>query len=107
MKVSVDFDGTITKSADDLDPGFEVLREDCKEVMLYLHDKGVEFVLLTARKFEYVGRAVMLCKEWGLPIDCSTPKIKQDCTFLIDDKNIDCDEVDWNRFKEKIERALG
>lgn len=106
MKVSVDFDGTITKSSDVRNPEFEVLREDCKDVMLYLSKKGVEFVLLTARKFKYVGRAVMLCKKWGLPIDCSTPKMKQDCTFFIDDKNIDCEEINWNKIKEKIERYM-
>lgn len=96
MKVSVDFDGTITQSSDPKEAGFNKIKPYCKEVMDILSkDGGVEFVLLTGRRDEWVPEAVQLCKEWELPIDTSTPTRKQITDIYIDDKNLCCERVDW------------
>lgn len=95
MIVSVDFDGTITQSSDPTNSGFNKIRPDCKRVMDVLSCLGVEFVLLTGRKPEWVSEAVKLCKKWNLPIDTSTPNTKRICDVYIDDKNLGCVGIDW------------
>lgn len=95
LTVSVDFDGTITKSPDPDSPDFNVLRPYCKELMTFLNAVGVKFYLLTGRKDEYTQEAIDLCKEWELPIDFSNPHRKIVTDVYIDDKNLECTEVNW------------
>lgn len=95
IKVSVDFDGTITRAAEPYEKGFNVIRPYCKEVMDELTRRGVKFLLLTGRRPEYLQEAVSLCKKWRLPIDVSHPKEKIGSDVYIDDKNLGCTEIDW------------
>lgn len=95
MRVSVDFDGTITQNSTFGARGFNKIRPDCKETMDLLTEMGVQFVLLTGRLPEWIPEAVQLCKQWGLPIDTSTPNTKTISDYYIDDRNIGCKEIDW------------
>ena len=102
MVVSVDFDGTITKSSDFNNDGFNVIRPGCKKAMQELTKIGVQFVLLTGRSPEWVGEAVRLCQEWALPIDVSTPNTKRITDIYIDDKNLGCTGIDWKVIYRQI-----
>lgn len=102
MIVSVDFDGTITESTIPGEPGFNVLAPHCKEVMQELADRGVKFVLLTARRPEYLQEALTFCKAWGLPIDLSTPTTKVGADVYIDDKNLGCTHIDWLKIRREL-----
>lgn len=106
MLVSVDFDGTITKSSNPEDLGFNSLRPHCKDVMWRLHYMGVEFRLLTGRRDEWTPEAVRLCKEWGLPIDTSQPNRKVISDFYIDDRNLGCVGIDWLCIYDMLRSAL-
>lgn len=102
MVVSVDFDGTITQSSDPEEEGFNKIRPFCKEVMQELSEKGVVFKLLTGRRLEWVGEAVSLCREWGLPIDVSTPNTKTISDFYLDDRNLGCRGIDWGEIYQVL-----
>lgn len=110
ITVSVDFDGTITKSAEHGQEGFNVLRENCKESMDYLSKRGVSFYLLTARQ-EYLPEAINLCKEWDLPIFTRNPTVKKITDWYIEDRAVGAGAVDWveikNFFTEEIKKQRG
>lgn len=96
LTVSVDFDGTITKSSDPSSSDFNVLRPQCRESMLILDTLGVKFYLLTGREDKYTEEAVNLCKKWRLPIDLSAPHRKIITDVYIDDNNLGCTGIDWS-----------
>ena len=96
LTVSVDFDGTITKSSDPSSSDFNVLRPWCKESMSLLSELGVKFYLLTGRRDEYTQEAIDLCKKWKLPIDLSAPHRKIITDVYIDDNNLGCTGIDWS-----------
>lgn len=96
MKVSVDFDGTITMSGDPKSVGFNKIRPGCKEALDRLSEAGIEFYLLTGREEKYVHEAVSLCKKWGLPIDTDNPTRKTISDVYIDDKNLGCTGISWD-----------
>lgn len=102
MIISVDFDGTITKSSDPKDRGFNKIRPHCREVMNRLAGKGVKFVLLTGRHYRYVQEAVDLCEEWALPIDTTFPKTKMIADIYIDDKAYGAPYIDWLQIEEDL-----
>ena len=106
MVVSVDFDGTITRAAEPVMEGFNKLAPHCKAVMEELAGMGVEFRLLTARRDCYVPEAVNLCKEWGLPIDLSTPTRKTGADVFIDDRNLGCTGIDWKDIRKQLLKML-
>ena len=110
ITVSVDFDGTITKSAEHGQEGFNVLRENCKESMDYLSKRGVSFYLLTARQ-EYLPEAIALCKEWNLPICTTNPTMKKITNWYIEDRAVGVSDVNWveikNFFDAEIKRQRG
>lgn len=106
MTVSVDFDGTITQTPNPGEDGFNKIRPHCKETMVMLNAMGVDFILLTGRKPEWVGEAIALCKEWELPVDVSTPNTKKITDYYIDDKCIYCREVDWNEIFDILYKEL-
>lgn len=110
ITVSVDFDGTITKSAEHGQEGFNVLRENCKESMDYLSKRGVSFYLLTARQ-EYLQEAIDLCKEWNLPICTVNPTEKKITNWYIEDRAVGVSAVDWveikNFFDAEIKKQRG
>ena len=96
LTVSVDFDGTITKSSDSGSPDFNVLRPWCKESMVLLDTLGVKFYLLTGREDRYTEEALNLCRKWELPIDLSNPHRKIIADVYIDDRNLGCTGIDWS-----------
>lgn len=110
ITVSVDFDGTITKSAEHGQEGFNVLRENCKESMDYLSKRGVSFYLLTARQ-EYLQEAIDLCKEWDLPICTTNPTVKKITNWYIEDRAVGVGNVNWaeikNFFTAEIKKQRG
>lgn len=110
ITVSVDFDGTITKSAEHGQEGFNVLRENCKESMDYLSKRGVSFYLLTARQ-EYLQEAIDLCKEWDLPICTTNPTVKKITNWYIEDRAVGVGNVNWaeikNFFDAEIKKQRG
>lgn len=95
LTVSVDFDGTITRSSDPNSADFNRIKDFCHSTIVDLSKKGVKFILLTGRRPEWVKEAVQLCKKWGLPIDTSTPNTKRISDVYIDDRNLGCTGIDW------------
>lgn len=110
ITVSVDFDGTITKSAEHGQEGFNVLRENCKEAMDYLSKRGVSFYLLTARH-EYLPEAIDLCRKWDLPICTTNPTVKKITNWYIEDRAVGVSDVNWveikNFFDAEIKKQRG
>lgn len=110
ITVSVDFDGTITKSAEHGQEGFNVLRENCKESMDYLSKRGVSFYLLTARQ-EYLAEAIDLCEEWNLPICTGNSTVKKITNWYIEDRAVGVSNVNWveikNFFDAEIKKQRG
>lgn len=106
MIVSVDFDGTITRSSDPQSAGFNCIRPGCKETLLSLNKMGVKFLLLTGRRPEWTPEAVELCKKWKLPIDVEHPNTKRISDVYIDDRNIGCTGIDWDMLRRQLYSML-
>ena len=105
ITVSVDFDGTITKSTSPGQEGFNVLRENCKEVMDYLSRRGVSFYLLTARQ-EYLMEAIDFCREWNLPICTNNPTVKKITNWYIEDRAVGVSDVNWVEIKDFFDAEI-
>lgn len=116
--IGVDFDGTITTERD---MGHElILRDNCKETLTWLKNRGVRLVLWTCRTGDALEEAMEFLKdhemtELFVAVNDQIPEVvekysesarKLGADFYIDDKNIFCQEVDWYDIYAHLKTAL-
>ena len=99
MIVAVDFDGTLIEEVEFPQLSYSLL-PNASEVIRELHNKGVEFVLCTARYGWYFIPAVVFIKKNKLPIKIFYGKPNAD--IYIDNKNLGTELIDWLKIKEAI-----
>lgn len=114
MIIAIDFDNTIAHTA------YPVILSPLPgaiETIRYFQQAGHVLILWTCREGEDLRRALQWLKQFGIVFNfinqnptsdieewgVDTRKVFAD--FYIDDKNIDCKEVDWAKIKQIIERA--
>lgn len=107
LLVAVDFDGTIVK----LKPKFTFdlnyeLYENCSEVLNRLRLKDVDFVLNTARTGVRKLLAILYIKTHRLPIKSNISNSKPSADIYIDDKNLECKEINWLDIEKQILQRL-
>ena len=99
MIVAVDFDGTLIEEVEFPQLNYNLLPH-VSEVIKELHNKGIEFVLCTARYGWYFLPAVIFIKKNRLPIKIFYGKPSAD--IYIDNKNLGTENIDWLKIKEAI-----
>lgn len=98
MIIAIDFDGTIVK--DNKYPSLKYeLQENCKEVLNNLSKKH-QLVLCTARRTWYFIPAVIFIKKHKLPVKIYYGK--PFANVYIDDKNLNCNKIDWLEIEKEI-----
>ncbi|AYP68632.1 hypothetical protein EalM132_00120 [Exiguobacterium phage vB_EalM-132] len=116
--IGVDFDGTITTERD---MGHTlVLRDNCKECLTWLHNRGVHLVLWTCRTGNALEEALEFLNDHEMShlfvaINDQIPSVvemypdtarKLGADFYIDDKNIFMSEVDWHDIYDHLVEKL-
>lgn len=116
--IGVDFDGTITTERD---MGYElILRDNCKETLTWLANRGVRLVLWTCRTGESLEEAIDFLRDHEMTqlfvaVNEQVPEVvakykesarKLGADYYIDDKNVFCQEVDWYDIYSHLKTAL-
>ena len=105
MTVAVDFDNCLVEYADTPFGEF-ILKPNAKNVIKKYANRGVDFVLNTARYGSYIDPALDFIKKENLPIKHIISASKINADVYIDDKNIFCKGVNWNEIDKELERLL-
>ena len=103
--VALDFDGTVIKKCDFPCLKYE-FKKDAKEVINYLHSKGVVFILNTARYTWYRWPAFIFIWKNKLPIKINIFNKKPDADIYIDDKNLGCKGINWKNIEKELLKEL-
>ena len=106
MTVAVDFDGTIVA---DRFPQIGELQSGAKDTLQRLHKEGHRIILWTCRSGELLVEAVNFLLWHGIPFDQVNDNLRENveqyggnsrkvcADIYIDDRNLFCDGVDWER----------
>lgn len=107
LTVALDFDGTVVlhKKYFTYDLNYKLFA-NCKKVLHRLHKKGVNFVLNTSRTGIRRLLAILYIKVYKLPIQTRISSVKPVADIYIDDKNLECDKIDWKDIEKKILKRL-
>lgn len=65
---------------------------------------GHKLVLCSARYGWFREIAAQFIRQQGLPIEVSKTRLKPNCDIYIDDRNIFCDGINWQKIVNEIER---
>lgn len=104
MVVAVDFDGTLVKPVPYPEMCYE-LNDNAETVIRRLNEKGVTFVLFTARYGWWRLPAIRCIKKNKLPIKILWRNKKPRADLYVDDHNIFCDKIDWLEVEQEILRV--
>lgn len=94
MLLAIDFDGTIVDFADTPFTTKYKFKENCKEVIERL-SKNHELVLNTSRFGIRRFYAIRFIHKNKLPIKIPLFSRKVVADIYIDDKNLECEQIDW------------
>lgn len=103
--IAVDFDDTLVYGIPYPQMDY-VLKPYAKEVINRLTNKGFQFVLNTARYGWWRLPAILFIKKEKLPIICHLYNKKERAKLYIDDKNLECNGIDWLEIEKIIERKF-
>lgn len=111
--IAIDFDGTITEETNSTKIG--TLKQNAKEVINWMKEKGCYTILWTCRTGKGLNDAILFLKQNGINFDA----INKNAPFLdfqtsqkifanqyIDNRNLNCSGIDWLRIKEMIQQKL-
>lgn len=103
MIVGIDFDGTLVEQVQYPCLTYK-LKPNAKEVILRLSKDGFIFRLNTARTTWYRLPCILFIWKHKLPIETFLFNQKVVADIYVDDRNLECDEIDWLKI-EKILRG--
>lgn len=106
MTVAVDFDGTIVENQY---PQIGRLQSGAKDTLQRLHNDGHKIIIWTCRSGDLLVEAVNFLLWHGIPFDQVNDNLRENieqyggnsrkvcADIYIDDRNLFCDGVDWER----------